>query len=303
MRINQYIYIVKKIVSAIAALALLPIVSASAAGPQTKALGENRYSISVGDVTMTIDAGQGAKILSFKHGDKEIISQLQRFNAFGSTFWTSPQKEWNWPPVAEYDRLPYEVEQTATSLVMKGSTSKFGYSVVKKFEADAADGAVVVTYSIVNRSDENRKVAPWEITRVPGEGLIFFDCKNSEIRPAGLLDFKDSYGAAWYVFDESKDQRKINADGKGWLAYQNNGLLLVKKFPDLSPSQPAPEEAEIQVYVNEGKSFIELESQGAYTEVAPGESVDYTVRWYLTPVDSDGSASETLLKAALELAK
>ena len=43
---------------------------------------------------MTIDAQRGAKILSFKYGEQEIISQLRRPEAFGSTFWTSPQKEW-----------------------------------------------------------------------------------------------------------------------------------------------------------------------------------------------------------------
>ena len=71
----------------------------------------------------------------------------------------------------------------------------------------------------------------------------------------------------------------MNADGKGWLAYLNNGLLLLKKFDDLSPTQPAPGEAEIQVYVNRGKTYIELESQGAYTNLAPGESLTWTVRW------------------------
>ena len=66
-----------------------------------------------------------------------------------------------------------------------------------------------------------------------------------------------------------------NADGKGWLAYLNKekGLLLVKQFEDLVAGQPAPDEAEIQVYVNRGKTYIELESQGAYTTLQPGEEL------------------------------
>ena len=294
----------KKFASAIAALAAASAVALAADQPQTRSLGESLYSISVGDVTMTIDAAHGAKILSFKRGDAEIISQLKMFNAFGSTFWTSPQSEWNWPPVAEYDRLEYQVEQTPTSLVMEGKTSeRFGYSIRKKFEADPSDEAIVVTYSIVNRSDQTRKVAPWEITRVPGEGLIFFAAKSSDITPAGLMEFNDKYGAAWYSFDEAKENRKINADGKGWLAYVGNNLLLVKKFPDLKPSQPAPAEAEIQVYVNQGTSFIELESQGAYSELAPGESLNYSVKWYLVPSQGKGIPSKKLLKTVNKLVK
>ena len=294
----------KKFASAIAALAAASAVALAADQPQTRSLGESLYSISVGDVTMTIDAAHGAKILSFKRGDAEIISQLKMFNAFGSTFWTSPQSEWNWPPVAEYDRLEYQVEQTPTSLVMEGKTSeRFGYSIRKKFEADPSDEAIVVTYSIVNRSDQTRKVAPWEITRVPGEGLIFFAAKSSDITPAGLMEFNDKYGAAWYSFDEAKENRKINADGKGWLAYEGNNLLLVKKFPDLKPSQPAPAEAEIQVYVNQGTSFIELESQGAYSEIAPGESLNYSVKWYLVPSQGKGVPSKKLLKTVNKLVK
>ncbi|MDD6052459.1 MAG: hypothetical protein PUB91_01440 [Bacteroidales bacterium] len=294
----------KKFASAIAALAAASAVALAADQPQTRSLGESLYSISVGDVTMTIDAAHGAKILSFKRGDAEIISQLKMFNAFGSTFWTSPQSEWNWPPVAEYDRLEYQVEQTPTSLVMEGKTSeRFGYSIRKKFEADPSDEAIVVTYSIVNRSDQTRKVAPWEITRVPGEGLIFFAAKSSDITPAGLMEFNDKYGAAWYSFDEAKENRKINADGKGWLAYEGNNLLLVKKFPDLKPSQPAPAEAEIQVYVNQGTSFIELESQGAYSELAPGESLNYSVKWYLVPSQGKGVPSKKLLKTVNKLVK
>lgn len=294
----------KKFTSAIAALAAASAVALAADQPQTRSLGESLYSISVGDVTMTIDAAHGAKILSFKRGDAEIISQLKMFNAFGSTFWTSPQSEWNWPPVAEYDRLEYQVEQTPTSLVMEGKTSeRFGYSIRKKFEADTSDEAILVTYSIVNRSDQTRKVAPWEITRVPGEGLIFFAAKSSDITPAGLMEFNDKYGAAWYSFDEAKENRKINADGKGWLAYEGNNLLLVKKFPDLKPSQPAPAEAEIQVYVNQGTSFIELESQGAYSELAPGESLNYSVKWYLVPSQGKGVPSKKLLKTVNKLVK
>ncbi len=263
-----------------------------------------KYSIQMNDLTMTIDS-KGGKILSFKYKDAEVISQIRFPEAFGSTFWTSPQKEWNWPPVPEYDKQPYTVEVKGASLVMKSNVSpRLKYSITKEFLPDAKDNAIIVNYTITNESGETRKVAPWEITRVQnGDGLIFFDADVAKITPPNLMDFKEEYGAAWYQPDVTNQNRKINADGKGWLAYATNGLLLVKKFQDLEPSQPAPNEAEIQVYVNRGKAHIELESQGAYTTLEPGKSLTWTVRWYLVPFDGAITPSKALLKKVKKLVK
>lgn len=291
----------KRLVTLLATVVCL--MTASAANPIIKNLGESKYSIEVGDLFMTINAGGGGKILSFKYKDVEVISQSTFPESFGSTFWTSPQKEWNWPPVQEFDKQPYTVEEKGNSLVMTSNVSaRLKYKIRKEFSVDAKSNAIVVTYSIINESGETRKVAPWEITRVPNEGLIFFDAPTDQITPADLMPFKSEFGISWYQTDEANQNRKINADGKGWLAYLNNGLLMVKKFQDLNASQPAPEEAEIQVYVNRGKSYIELESQGAYTELKAGESLDWTVKWFLTPYEG-AAPSKALLKKVKKLVK
>jgi len=265
---------------------------------------QDPHTIVSGDVTMTINAAEGGKVISYKYKDQEVLSQNQFPNAYGSTFWTSPQVEWNWPPVAEIDRLPYEiVSETANEeIVLKGKVAeKLKYSVTKKFAVDKKDGAIVATYTITNASDETRKVAPWEITRVPGEGTVFFDCPLAGITPEGLMPFTEAFKASWLKFDVQKENRKINADGKGWLAYVNNGVMMVKKFPNITPDQPAPNEAEIQVYINANSTYVELESQGAYIELKPGESLDWTVRWYLVPVDDTAIPSKAILKKAKKL--
>ena len=278
----------KKILSIIAT-SLLWVSSAEAGVPLIQEQGNSRYTIQLDSISMTIDAN-GGKILSFRYGNQEAISQLKWPNAFGSTFWTSPQKEWYWPPIPEYDKLPYTVKQENSSLVMTSQISPTQqYQITKQFSADPTDDAVIVSYTITNKSLRTRQVAPWEITRVinDGNGLIFFDADLSGITPARLMNFKAADGAVWYQPDVADQNRKINADGKGWLAYYNHGLLLLKKFQDLDVSQPAPEEAEIQVYVNRGKTYIELESQGAYTTLEPDQSLTWTVHWYLRRVNGD----------------
>ena len=267
---------------------------------------DDLYQLKAGETTMTVNITKGGKILSLKHQDTEVISQSRFPESFGSTFWTSPQKEWNWPPVPEYDKMGYSVEQRSDELLrIKSQVSeRMKYQIGKTFTTDKQTGAFVVTYTIRNMAGETRQVAPWEITRVTNtDGLIFFDAPIDGITPAGLMNFSAQEGAVWYKTDEAPQNRKINADGKGWLAYACNGLLLVKQFDDLKAEAPAPGEAEIQVYVNRGKTYIELESQGAYTTLAPGEELSWTVRWYVVPVGSEAQPSAALVKTVRKLTK
>ena len=290
---------------------LLPLLAALSLGCCTLAaqtitpLEDGKYDINAGDVTMTVDAAHGGKIVSFRLGEAEVLNQGRMPNSFGSTFWTSPQSEWNWPPVAEYDTKAFEAAVEGDALVLTGQKSeRFGYRIRKAFAADPADGAVVITYTIVNESGETRQVAPWEISRVPNGGVLFFDATSVE--PANNmagLPFEYKFGAAWYVMDEARENRKVNADGKGWLAFSANGILFVKKFQDLKPEEPAPAEAEIQVYANPGKTFVEIEEQGAYTTLQPGGEVSWTVRWYLAPQAGADEPSEALLQQALAIVK
>ena len=293
----------KKIFLTLTAAILMGSMSLSAQTVNT--LENGRYSISLGDVTLTVDAARGGKVVSYKYQDKEVLSTTRTPNSFGSTFWTSPQKEWNWPPVPEFDTKPFNAEVKDGVLVLTGDKSaRFGYRIRKEFSTDTKDNAIVIKYTIINESGETRQVAPWEISRVPNGGVVFFEAK--EATPANNmkgLPFTYEYGAAWYVMDEDKENRKINADGTGWLAFCDNGLMFVKKFENIKQSDAAPAEAEIQIYANPGKTFVEIEEQGAYTTLNAGDSVDWTVRWYLVPQDLPAEPSKALLKKAKKIAK
>ena len=299
-------------------LAVAALLGATALSAQTvQKLDDEKYVLSVQDLSMTVDAGHGGKILSFKLGEQEVLAQnpaaapqpaqpgegqpRRRFfnpNSYGSTFWTSPQAEWNWPPVPEYDSLPYAggaedgaffqaqgpvkyLNTYVPALVAVGQPSRFGYRVQKTFTADPADGAIVIIYSIINESDETRKVAPWAITRVPNGGYLEFDAKAEDVTPLDLMKVSFDENGARLDIDVANQNRKINVDGKGWLKFHDNGLVLTQKFPDIAPADAAPGEAEIQVYIDARKSFVEIEAQGPYTELKPGEKLDWTVRWYL----------------------
>ena len=282
----------------LAVAALFAATALHAQGANVQKLDDEKYTVTNGDVTLVVDAAHGAKILSFKLGEKEVIAQKpeppastdgapaprMRFfnpNSYGSTFWTSPQAEWNWPPVPEYDSMPYEAEPADNAIVLTGQVSKFGYRVRKAISADSADGAFVITYSIINESGETRKVAPWAITRVPNGGYLEFDAKAEDVTPLDLMKVSFDEDVAKLEIDVANQNRKINVDGKGWLKFHDNGLVLTQCFPDIAQEAAAPGEAEIQVYIDARKSFVEIEAQGPYTELKPGEKLDWPVRWYL----------------------
>ena len=49
--------------------------------------------------------------------------------------------------------------------------------------------------------------------------------------------------------------------------------------------------------------IVEIENQGAYTTLAPGASVSWTVRWSVVKTDLEPAPSKALLKLAKKLAK
>ena len=293
---------------AAAALFATTVLSAQNFSFHIQKLDEEKYSVNHGDIALVVDVAHGAKILSYKLGEQEVLAQKpeppastdgapaprMRFfnpNSYGSTFWTSPQAEWNWPPVPEYDSLPYTAEMTEgpekifdvniPALVATGQTSKYGYRVQKTFTFDPTDRAFLIIYSIINESDETRKVAPWAITRVPNGGYLEFDAKAEDVTPLDLMKVSFDENGARLDIDVANQNRKINVDGKGWLKFHDNGLVLTQKFPDIAQEEAAPGEAEIQVYIDARKSFVEIEAQGPYTELKPGEKLDWPVRWFL----------------------
>lgn len=266
----------------------------------------NIFTIKSGDCTMTVDGDRGGKVISLKCGEAELIAQHKektermRFenpNDYGSTFWPSPQSNWNWPPIATYDSKPYKATKNANSVTLvSGEDEKYPYVFTKTY-TPLGKGTYEITYNIKNIGGSDTKVAPWEITRVPGGGQFFFDAPS--VRPITEMTYTTEIGWQWvkYIAKE-RTNRKIFADSKGWLAYSDNGLLFVKQFPDIEEGKAAPGEDEFELYFNMGNTYTEIENQGAYVLLHPGESTEWKVRWTLVAVDK--SSDKTTLKAITE---
>ena len=79
----------------------------------------DKYSLTSGDLFFEVDAGFGGQVSSFKIGESEILYYGGGDNQ-GSTFWTSPQSVWNWPPIGEHDSDVYTGEISGNEIILTG---------------------------------------------------------------------------------------------------------------------------------------------------------------------------------------
>lgn len=247
--------------------------------------GDGKLVLEFGSTYFEVEPAHGARITSLRHAGVELLTQTGASNyadAVGSTFWPSPQT-WPWPPPAEIDNGRYAVSIDARfAITLQGESNQHtSLKVGKVFSADLKREALAFEYTMTNTGPEPVKWAPWEITRMPATGLAFWPTGGE---PSGLQPMVSQAAAAhtWCDPVRTAGEGKLFADGVGgYLAYVVGDRLLIKQFQDQSPSAMAPNEAEIELYVNPDHSYIEVEQQGAYASIAPGQSLRWQVTWYV----------------------
>jgi len=261
----------------------------------------DKYLIKQGELTMEVHPAMGGRISSVKHGRHELLITQERTSSmlWGSVLWSSPQSEWGWPPVKALDHEPYRVSVEDNQLVLTSEIDpKTGYQFVKSHRASSTQSdAFVITYTIYNRSDAAKAVAPWELTRVPTSGIVFFPTGERE-HESGIfypMEIQKTGDVSWFLYDEKKirdDHHKLMTDSReGWLAYTDNGYLLVKKFADVPAELIAPNEGEVELFTDALKTYLELQQQGGMTMLEPGERLDWEVTWYVKKLPDDISVS------------
>ena len=265
------------------------------AGPDyNRPQSDSLHTISLGEYQATIDAQASARVISFQYQGQEVLTgkEVHPFN-YGSTLWPSPQSEWHWPPPVQLDGEPYGFVQEAEKLVFISKKDiHTGLQFSKKYHFEESDSSFVLEYSVKNLNDSARHAALWEVTRSVG-GLSFFPKAEES---AGIKSFAPLKSVTtvddiiWYRFNRDSVDRaqKLYENGsEGWLAHIRGRLIFVKKFGDTSKSDLPPGQGEVEIYVHKDASYIELENHGKYVLLQPGESMSYTVKWYMRPLPED----------------
>jgi hypothetical protein len=258
-----------------------------------------RYTLEFGDLLFEVNPAVGARVtaLRFASGANLLTGPTDDPMNFGSTFRTSPQSAWNWPPPPQIDSLPYTMSVVGPAMIATGSGSTVvGAAVTKKFSADLVRLAVVAEYTIRAQA-AGKSFAPWEVTRVFPGGLTFYPTGLNTPTTSGTFTLpvvRQAAGCTWFQYPSTgvTASQRLIADGSGgWLAHVAGDVLLVKKFPDIPVAAAAPGEGEISIYVDGAGHFVELEEQGAYQPVAAGQSLVWTVTWYVRKLPAGMAAT------------
>jgi hypothetical protein len=263
------------------------------------------------DVRLEIDAATGGRVTALRFGGCNLLTEpAADAGNYGSTFWPSPQSAWGWPPLPEIDHGPYRVEIEPAAITMRSAVSPtLGVSVEKRIAADAARAAITFDFTIHNQSEAPQQLAAWQITRVPPHGLSLFPTGTGSFPPSNLT-VREALGVTWYPYDAAAvtDHQKLFADGReGWLAHVDGDALLIKTFAVVPRAAQAPGEAQIEIYANPSRTYIEIEAQGPYETIAPGASQSWRVVWLVRRLPSEvprtvGSAPLLdLIRGAVEI--
>lgn len=259
-----------------------------------------RYVFRAGELTLAVDPSIGGRVTQLSLGGTNVLTGPEVVangegslpNMFGSTFWTSPQSDWGWPPEEAIDRAPHRARLDGPVLELvsePGATT--GYAVTKRIWMDAAREQVTLEYVLENRR-ATLPAAPWEISRVPKEGLVFFPARSPALPPS-TLDSTLLDGVAWLDIAHAPglDSKLFQDGSEGWLAYVRRGVAFIKTFEDIARAEQASGEAEIEIFVSGAFDYIEIEQQGRLGLPPRGGSSRWRVGWLLRRLPPDITVS------------
>ena len=256
--------------------------SEQAKAEQTVAPGP--ITLTGGNVSLTVDPDYGARITSLKYGGREIL-QTDRDSAgltFGSTAWTSPQADWDWPPPPALDSEPYRVDKLRDNVYLftSGQDEETGLRLDKRVQVTDA-GEIGLRYQITNQSGVPVGVAAWEVTRLPYAGRIEFyvgDTVWSDAYPMPVL-FKEDKGITTFN-EEHKEPKKLYATLRDTaVRYSVDDLVFTKQTMITGGNQVAKGHAPLEIYLDPKRGFVEFELQGGYYRLDPGQVADMHVKW------------------------
>lgn len=252
-----------------------------------KEISENAgvYTLTKGDLSFSVSASEGGRIVSFKRSGKEILLQKDVHpKYYGSTLWLSPQCDF-WPQPTVLDSEPYQAEIDGKILRLTSrKDSVSGFHFTKEFSL-SKDTAVIINYSIENISDTVKYVAPWDVTRVKG-GITFFRLKDLDLDnlKSDLNHVSIKNDTLWYTYspDSIKRGQKLFATTRnGRLIHYYDKLLFIKKFPTVDKSELPKLQGEVEIFLAPNSLYVELENHGKYTKLEKGESLSYRQEWRL----------------------
>jgi hypothetical protein len=265
----------------------------------------NSYRISNGEVEAIVTGDVGPRVMryGFMGGQnffKDFEDQLGRAGEpawlprGGHRIWAAPED-----PVDTYapDNGPVAIALTGDSIVATEPVEPLtGLEKQIAVRMAGQGSGVEVVHRIRNAGAKPRRLAPWALTMMArgGHGIHGFPPRGTHpemlapTNPLVMWAFTNLSDPRWALLqrylvlrqDPSNPvpQKLGTFNARTWGAYLLNGELFVKRFDAPGdPSGYADFGCSYETFTN--ADFLELETLGPVTTLAPGESVSHTERW------------------------
>lgn len=238
----------------------------------------------------------------FPYGKENIFAELERTplsTAYGDFYFRGGHRLWHAPERMPRTYIP-DNEGAKISNITNGVRIEMPpepWTQIEKaieIELDPEKPRIFLRHELRNKGSWGVELAPWALTMFKLGGVGIFPQAEGNVDDAGLLANR---GLSIWPYMTVEDQRFTLRDDfilihatsnlpplkfgyynpHGWVAYWIDRVLFVKHF-DVRNDVVYPDNGcNSECYCND--KFIELESLGELTKVAPGETVRHNELW------------------------
>jgi len=266
----------------------------------------NCYRVSNGEIELIVTGDVGPRVIRFgftggQNLFKEFPEQLGRTGEDkfqlrgGDRVWKAPEDSVaTWAP----DNIPLTIQITPAGLIAREPVEP-STNLQKEIEVSMAVSgtAVTVTHRITNRSLFALEFAPWALTMMAQGGTAISGFPPRGTHPANLeatnplvmwaytnlADSRWRFTKKYLTLRQdpnNKEAQKLGMFNRDtWAAYLLNHELFVKKTT-ADPSRTYPDfGCSFEAFTN--NDFLEIETLGPLTKVAPGQTVEQVEHWAL----------------------
>ena len=202
------------------------------------------------------------------------------------------------------EKVEFEVNDNNVKLVQAKESIT---GVVKEMEIALSHhkNEVTVLHRLINQNKNDIELSVWPLSMlaqggraiIPQEPYGEGDDFLLPARSLALWQFTKMNDPRWawgekYIQAKQDpmftSEQKIGVTNKqGWTAYYLKGEVLIKRF-EFDPAAVYPDfGCNNEIYIN--GDFLEIETLGPLTKLAPGEAVEHTEHWLLTKASADES--------------
>ena len=217
----------------------------------------------------------------------------------GQRLWSAPEE--NTAFTYYPDNGPAEVSATGDGTWTVTAPVEQGNNVQKELAlTPAADQASMqVVHRITNRGADAIRLSPWAISAMNLHGTAIVplppygshDDFKAPVSNLALWAYTDLTDPRWTVGDKyvllrqdavAGTPQKLGFQvGQGWSAYVLDEVLFVKTFAAQAGAEYPDLNSNVEIYTD--AHFLEVETLGPLSTLAPGETATQTETWYLVP--------------------